>query len=52
MLGGTRLDAGDDYDGACDAADFAYTWSNLVDISAFVARAAQHRRPVIFTVDQ
>ncbi|WP_280430156.1 YfbM family protein [Nocardia brasiliensis] len=42
----------DDYDGARDEDDFAYTWSNLIDIRTFFTRAAQLGRPVIFTVDQ
>ncbi|MEV6561494.1 YfbM family protein [Nocardia sp. NPDC051756] len=46
-----ELDPGD-YDGPHDAEDFAYTWSNFVDIRTFFARAAQKGRPVIFTVDQ
>ncbi|MGX1777136.1 YfbM family protein [Nocardia brasiliensis] len=89
VLGGTRLDAGDDYfvsyltteqvddvaramaplneqsfrerffaldsadyAGPRDADDFAYTWSNLLDIRAFFARAARLGGHVIFTVDQ
>ncbi|AFU02129.1 hypothetical protein AW168_24560 [Nocardia brasiliensis] len=42
----------DDYDGARDATDFAYTWSNLVEVTTFFTRAAQLDRSVIFTVDQ
>ncbi|MEU0868996.1 YfbM family protein [Nocardia brasiliensis] len=42
----------DDYAGPRDTDDFAYTWSNLVDIRAFFARTAQLGGHVIFTVDQ
>ncbi|WP_229074949.1 YfbM family protein [Actinoplanes sp. DH11] len=46
-----RFDAIDDpdYDGARDAADFDYTWTNFVDVREFYARAAAAGRPVIFT---
>lgn len=46
-----RFDALDDpgYRGSGDDADFAYTWTNFVDVREFYARAAAAGRPVIFT---
>lgn len=46
-----RFDTIDDprYGGGLDDADFAYTWSNFVDVQAFYARAAAAGRAVIFT---
>jgi hypothetical protein len=39
----------DDYDGALGDEDFAYTWSNFVDVREFYRRAAAAGRAVIFT---
>lgn len=48
-----RFDALDpeDYDGTKDDEDFAYTWTNFVDIRDFFTRAAGNGRAVIFTVE-
>ena len=40
-----------DYAGPVDEDDFDYTWADLEDTREFFARAAEHGRAVIFTVD-
>jgi hypothetical protein len=46
-----RFDAMDtsDYAGTHDAADFAYTWENFVDVRVFFAQAAAAQLAVVFT---
>ncbi|MFC4068328.1 DUF1877 family protein [Actinoplanes subglobosus] len=39
----------DDYDGAADDQDMAYTWSNFIDVRSFFQRAAAAGRAVVFT---
>jgi len=46
------LEGTDDYDGPFDDAGFQYIWTNLVDLQAFLRRAGEAGRDVIFTVDQ
>ncbi|TDQ05750.1 YfbM family protein [Labedaea rhizosphaerae] len=41
----------EDYDGARDDEDFAYTWSNFTEVRDFFTRAAGNGRAVIFTVE-
>jgi hypothetical protein len=41
----------EDYAGARDDEDFAYTWSNLADLRDFFTRVAGDGRAVIFTVE-
>jgi hypothetical protein len=38
-----------DYAGAADAADFAYTWENFVDLRVFFTKAAAAHLAVVFT---
>ena len=40
------------YDGPHDDEDFGYTWEYFVEVRAFIQKAADAGRPVLFTVDQ
>jgi hypothetical protein len=42
----------DDYECELSDDDFEYTWSNFSDLRAFFRKAAEHKRAVVFTVDQ